>query len=77
MSGVAEGVGALTVDTEGASRHIGLAVSTLEKLRVSGGGPWYVKLGRAVRYRISDLEEYSRSGFARTRRRQRSNGVAP
>lgn len=49
---------ALTVDTEGASRHLGLAVSTLEKLRVGGGGPPYVKLGRSVRYRVSDLEAY-------------------
>lgn len=48
----------LTVDTEGASRHIGLAVSTLEKLRVSGGGPRYCKLNRKVVYRVSDLEEY-------------------
>lgn len=49
---------ALTVDTEGASRHIGLAVSTLEKLRLTGDGPPFVKLGRSVRYRISDLEAY-------------------
>lgn len=48
----------LTVDTEGASRHIGLAVSTLEKLRVNGGGPRFVKLGRAVRYRVFDLDAY-------------------
>lgn len=48
----------MTVDTEGASRHVGLAVSTLEKLRVTGGGPKYVKLGRAVRYRVCDLEVY-------------------
>ena len=48
----------LTVDTEGASQHIGLAVSTLEKMRVTGGGPKYEKLGRSVRYRLSDLEQY-------------------
>jgi predicted DNA-binding transcriptional regulator AlpA len=48
----------LTVDTRGASDHIGLSVSTLEHLRVSGGGPRYVKLGRAVRYRLCDLEEF-------------------
>jgi predicted DNA-binding transcriptional regulator AlpA len=49
---------AVTVDTEGASRHIGLSVSTLEKLRVYGDGPPFVKLGRAVRYRVADLENY-------------------
>jgi predicted DNA-binding transcriptional regulator AlpA len=49
---------AMTVDTEGASQHVGLAVSTLEKLRLSGGGPRFVRLGRAVRYRVTDLEAY-------------------
>ncbi len=48
----------LTVDTEGAARHLGLAVSTLEKMRVYGNSPPYVKLGRSVRYRVCDLEEY-------------------
>ncbi len=46
------------VDTEGAAEHVGLATNTLEKMRVSGQGPRYCKLGRAVRYRVSDLEDY-------------------
>lgn len=49
---------AAVTDTDGASDYTGLAVSTLEKLRVTGGGPRFVKLGRAVRYRITDLQEY-------------------
>lgn len=49
---------ALTVDTEGAARHIGLAASTREKMRVYGDGPLFVKLGRSVRYRLTDLEAY-------------------
>lgn len=48
----------MTVDTDGAAKHTGLAVSTLEKLRVTGNGPKYVKLGRSVRYRVADLEDY-------------------
>lgn len=48
----------LAVDTVGAAKHLGLAVSTLEKLRVGGGGPPYVKMGRSVRYRLCDLESY-------------------
>jgi len=48
----------LTVDTNGAAGHLGLARNTLEKMRVSGDGPPFVKLGRAVRYRMSDLESY-------------------
>lgn len=41
-----------------ASPLVGLKVSTLQKLRVSGGGPRFAKLGRAVRYREEDLEEW-------------------
>jgi predicted DNA-binding transcriptional regulator AlpA len=47
-----------TVDTKGASEHIGLAESTLERARVRGDGPPYVKLGRSVRYRICDLDRW-------------------
>jgi len=31
---------------------------TLEDWRVKGKGPKYVKLGRAVRYRESDIQEF-------------------
>jgi len=44
--------------TEAAATYLGLAESTLEKARVHGTGPKYVKLGRAVRYRIRDLDEW-------------------
>lgn len=47
------------VDTKGASEHIGLAESTLEKLRVAGDGPKFAKLGRAVRYRLCDLDAWA------------------
>ena len=41
-----------------ASEYLGLAVSTLNKWRCQGGGPVFIKMGRAVRYRIEDLESY-------------------
>ncbi len=41
-----------------ASEYLGLAVSTLNKWRCHGGGPVFVKMGRAVRYRVVDLEAY-------------------
>jgi excisionase family DNA binding protein len=44
-----------TVD---AAAYTGVSRSTLEKLRVFGGGPRYLKLGRLVRYRQADLEEW-------------------
>jgi len=44
--------------TDEAAERIGLSVSTLEKLRVYGGGPKFLRLGRAVRYRQTDLESW-------------------
>ena len=44
--------------TDGAADHVGLSVSTLEKLRLTGDGPIYVKLGRRVLYRLEDLEDW-------------------
>jgi hypothetical protein len=35
-----------------------LSERTLERLRVTGGGPLYVKCGRGVRYREVDLEAW-------------------
>jgi excisionase family DNA binding protein len=41
-----------------AAKYLHVSGRTLERLRVSGGGPVYVKLGRLVRYRTADLEEW-------------------
>jgi excisionase family DNA binding protein len=41
-----------------AARLLRLSERTLERLRVAGGGPLYVKAGRAVRYREVDLEAW-------------------
>lgn len=49
--------GAMVSETEAAD-YLGLAVATLRRWRWSGDGPAYCKLGRAVRYRVSDLEGY-------------------
>ncbi len=46
------------LNTEGAARYLSLAESTLEKARVTGSGPRYLKLGRAVRYRLCDLDAW-------------------
>jgi predicted DNA-binding transcriptional regulator AlpA len=35
-----------------------LSQRTLERLRVTGAGPRYVKAGRSVRYREADLEAW-------------------
>lgn len=46
----------LTVDQ--AAIYLGLARSTLNKWRCHGGGPTFIKMGRAVRYRQKDLEGF-------------------
>ena len=49
---------ATVMTVQQASDHLGLAVSTLNKWRCQGGGPAFIKMGRAVRYRVEDLENY-------------------
>jgi predicted DNA-binding transcriptional regulator AlpA len=44
--------------TSGAAAITGLSISTLNKLRCSGGGPAFLKLGRAVRYKPVDLKDW-------------------
>ena len=44
--------------TTEAAAYTGISVSTLEKKRVYGGGPVFLKLGRGVRYRVQDLDSY-------------------
>ena len=41
-----------------AAAYLGLAVSTLNKWRCYGEGPKYLKLGRAVRYRKQELDQF-------------------
>ena len=44
--------------TEEAAKKMKLAKSTLEAWRSRGGGPVYIKMGRAVRYRDEDIEAF-------------------
>ena len=41
-----------------AAARLNLKKSTLEAWATRGGGPAYVKMGRAVRYRESDLRSF-------------------
>ena len=47
-----------TVSESLASEITGLAVKTLQQRRWLGKPPTYLKVGRLVRYRISDLMDY-------------------
>lgn len=52
------------IKTTAAAAVLGLSAAKLAKFRCNGGGPKYVKLGHAVRYRNSDLEEWVESKLA-------------
>ena len=44
--------------TSEAADYCGSSASTFEKLRLSGGGPVYSKIGRRVVYRVEDLDAW-------------------
>lgn len=44
--------------TPEAASYTGLAASTLEKLRVHGDGPLYIRVGRVVVYDPDDLDAW-------------------
>ena len=46
------------LDTTEAAKYLDLKTCTLEAWRCRGGGPRFVKLGRAVRYRQTDLDAW-------------------
>jgi len=56
--------------TQGAAEYLSLSVSTLNKLRLTGGGPEYLKLGKVVVYDLVDLDAWLLS------KRRRSTSVA-
>jgi predicted DNA-binding transcriptional regulator AlpA len=41
-----------------AAEYADSSTSTLAKLRLKGGGPRFCRIGRAIRYRRSDLDEW-------------------
>lgn len=43
---------------EEAAKYLGMGVSTLDKMRVQGRGPRYLKVGNRVFYRESDLAAF-------------------
>jgi predicted DNA-binding transcriptional regulator AlpA len=46
------------LNAQKAADWTGLSTSTLAKLRLTGAGPTYAKLGRRVVYRLGDLEKW-------------------
>lgn len=48
----------MLISTKEAAAHIGKSPSWLNKSRMAGCGPVYMKLGGAVRYALPDLENW-------------------
>ncbi|GMB82858.1 hypothetical protein NN6n1_36410 [Shinella zoogloeoides] len=44
--------------TDDAANYVGVSASTLNKLRLAGGGPEYIKLGKSVVYDPADLDAW-------------------
>ncbi len=54
--------------TRKAASYVGLSASTLEKMRLSGDGPRFVRLGRVVGYDVQDLDAWIDQRRAQTSR---------
>lgn len=46
------------LDTQQAATYIPCAKSTLDKLRVKGGGPRFIKIGKRVLYDTLDIDHW-------------------
>lgn len=57
-----------------ASAYLGFSTAFLRQGRQHGGGPAYIKSGRAIRYRVTDLDAWLAAHRVETRERGR---VAP
>lgn len=60
------------LDTSQAAEYLGLGKSTLDKLRVVGGGPAFIKIGKRVVYDPADLDAW----FASHKRASTSESTA-
>ena len=65
------------LSTEAVSAHIDIPVPTLNTWRSLGKGPVFYKLGKLIRYRLSDVESWinsNRRGPAESQETQRETG---
>jgi len=46
------------LNTTQAAKHLNMSKQTLEAWRLRGGGPVYLKFGKAVRYREEDINTF-------------------
>jgi len=50
----------MLIDEPALATKLGVSRSTLQSWRYNGRGPRYIKLGRMVRYRTADVDEFLR-----------------
>ena len=62
------------LSTREAAEHVGLAPRTLDRYRITGGGPVYHLFGTAVRYLPEDLDHWAKT---RRRRSTSDDGSGP
>ncbi|MFO7877084.1 MAG: helix-turn-helix domain-containing protein [Desulfovermiculus sp.] len=62
------------LDTKQAAQYLNLKKNTLEIWRLRGGGPDFVKFGRAVRYRKQDLDAYVERNLVSSTSQARAEG---
>ena len=53
-----------------AARYMGLSIATLRMYRRLGRGPAYLRLGRAIRYPLADLDSWLNARRVETRESQ-------
>ncbi len=46
------------VNEKVAAKMLGFSVHTLQNRRYLAQPPWYVRIGRNIRYRVADLEKF-------------------
>lgn len=51
--------GSIYLSTREAAAHLGLSTRTLDRLRVSGDGPVFLRFGSRVRYLREDLDTWA------------------
>ena len=66
--------GKIYLNTREAAEHLGLSTRTLDRYRVSGDGPVFLKFGGRVRYLVEDLDAWVRT---RRRRSTSDDGSGP
>ena len=68
--------GSALLSVEEAATYLGLSASTLNKKRLTGDGPAYLKLSRKCSYAVADLDLFIASKRRRSTSEQTAGGVA-